>query len=68
LGASSGDARIATAALELLLSEIPERPLFATVAEHNTGSLRVLEKCGFERRGSGVADDGVTEIRLALAG
>jgi RimJ/RimL family protein N-acetyltransferase len=57
---------IATEALRQLLSEIVERPLTARVAEHNLASLRVLEKCGFERRGSEVASDGVTEIELVL--
>jgi len=38
---------IATAALAAFLGEVPERPLFARVAEHNGGSRRVLEKCGF---------------------
>jgi RimJ/RimL family protein N-acetyltransferase len=40
-------AGIATAALRVLLSDLEERPLFAYVAEHNIGSIRVLEKCGF---------------------
>ncbi len=56
----------ATAALGQLLSEVSERPLFAHVAEHNAGSLRVLEKCGFNREGAEEAEDGITEIRLAL--
>lgn len=38
---------IATAALRALLTEVPERPLYARAASDNTGSLRVLEKCGF---------------------
>ncbi|MGV9250216.1 GNAT family N-acetyltransferase [Streptomyces sp. NPDC003697] len=38
---------IATAALRALLAEVPERPLYARAAGDNTGSLRVLEKCGF---------------------
>ncbi|MET9764009.1 GNAT family N-acetyltransferase [Streptomyces sp. NPDC006372] len=38
---------IATAALRALLTEVPERPLYARAATDNTGSLRVLEKCGF---------------------
>jgi RimJ/RimL family protein N-acetyltransferase len=38
---------VATAALGALLAELQERPLFAHVAEHNVGSIRVLEKCGF---------------------
>src|SRR3954453_17300304 len=33
---------IASAALRLLLAEVAERPLYATVAEHNPASLRVL--------------------------
>lgn len=38
---------IATAALWGLLAEVPERPLLARAAADNTGSVRVLEKCGF---------------------
>ncbi len=38
---------IATSAVQQLLREVQERPLFAWVAEHNTGSIRVLEKTGF---------------------
>ncbi len=38
---------IATRALELLLLEIPTRPLHARVAVTNIASLRVLQKCGF---------------------
>lgn len=43
---------VATRALRLLLDEIPERPIYASAAFDNTGSLRVLEKCGFVRTGS----------------
>jgi RimJ/RimL family protein N-acetyltransferase len=43
---------VATAALGALLAELQERPLFAHVAEHNVGSIRVLEKCGFSNVGS----------------
>jgi RimJ/RimL family protein N-acetyltransferase len=39
---------IATKALELFLGQVPTRPLYARVALHNVGSLRVLEKCGFK--------------------
>jgi RimJ/RimL family protein N-acetyltransferase len=39
---------IATRALELFLGLVQTRPLFAHVAQHNLGSLRVLQKCGFE--------------------
>lgn len=37
----------ATAALRALLDVVPERPLHARAAADNTGSRRVLEKCGF---------------------
>lgn len=39
---------MATRGLQLLLEEVRERPLHARVATSNLGSLRVLEKCGFE--------------------
>ncbi|MET8826145.1 GNAT family N-acetyltransferase [Streptomyces sp. NPDC004610] len=42
---------IATAALRLLLAEVPERPLYARAAADNAGSLRVLGKCGFRVTG-----------------
>lgn len=38
---------IATRALAELLEEVATRPLYATVASTNVGSIRVLEKCGF---------------------
>jgi RimJ/RimL family protein N-acetyltransferase len=40
---------VATAALRAFLEEDRSRPLHALVATHNLGSIRVLEKCGFER-------------------
>ena len=47
---------IATRGLSLLVAEVATRPLFAHVGKANTGSIRVLEKCGFvvcgEDRGS----------------
>jgi len=42
---------IATAALQILLAEIAERPVYARAASDNVGSLRVLEKAGFRRVG-----------------
>ncbi len=42
---------IATRALSLFLLKVIERPLFAHVAKRNIGSLRVLQKCGFEMFG-----------------
>jgi RimJ/RimL family protein N-acetyltransferase len=38
---------IATAALSEFLKHEMTRPLYAYVAAHNLGSIRVLEKCGF---------------------
>jgi len=38
---------IATRALSEFLDQVRLRPLVASVAKHNRGSLRVLEKCGF---------------------
>ena len=38
---------IATQGLLEFLNQVPLRPLRASVAKHNRGSLRVLEKCGF---------------------
>jgi RimJ/RimL family protein N-acetyltransferase len=38
---------IATAAVRELLAELSQRPLYAYVAPHNVGSIRVLENCAF---------------------
>ena len=38
---------VATRALRIFLEEQRVRPLYAHVAKHNVGSIRVLEKCGF---------------------
>jgi RimJ/RimL family protein N-acetyltransferase len=53
---------IASAALRLLLAEVAERPLYATVAEHNPASLRVLEKCGFRRIGVERDDEAIMHV------
>jgi len=53
---------IATAALRALLAAVPERPLHARAAADNTGSLRVLEKCGFRVSGH---DRGYANARRA---
>lgn len=42
---------IASAALALLIEEVQTRPLHATCSRSNAGSVRVLEKCGFELLG-----------------
>ncbi len=45
---------IASAAVAEFLSKIKIRPLFAEVANHNSGSKRVLEKNGFTLHDQGV--------------
>lgn len=49
---------IASEALRLFLDEETYRPLLASVAEHNAGSVRVLEKAGFRLVSSELVDDG----------
>ena len=39
---------IATQALAEYIQSVTTRPLYAHVAQHNIGSRRVLEKCGFK--------------------
>jgi RimJ/RimL family protein N-acetyltransferase len=46
----------ATAALRLLLELVPDRPMHARAADHNVGSRRVLEQCGFVRVGETEVD------------
>jgi RimJ/RimL family protein N-acetyltransferase len=62
---------LATTALSELMAEIPERPVHAWVAATNTGSIRVLQKCGFvevERRAEHAehADGAIEEILYRL--
>ena len=61
---------VATAALAAFVVEVKERPLHAFVAEHNVGSIRVLEKGGFvpspEHDPSIAGEDGVREVLYAL--
>jgi RimJ/RimL family protein N-acetyltransferase len=59
---------VATAALSAFLDELDTRPLHAHVATHNIGSIRVLERCGFERTGepTPAGADGVRELLLKL--
>jgi RimJ/RimL family protein N-acetyltransferase len=61
---------VATRALAQFLAQMTRRPLFAHVARHNVGSLRVLEKCGFTvlRHGTGmVRGQPVDELLLMLS-
>ena len=58
---------IATAALDAFLGLIDDRPLYAIVAVHNKGSIRVLEKCGFEiQEGPQRGADGIEELLMVL--
>jgi RimJ/RimL family protein N-acetyltransferase len=62
---------VATQALALLMDEVPIRPLYAHVAVHNVGSIRVLDKCGFRRDRAQEAktvapDDGIKELIFVL--
>ncbi len=62
---------VATQALALFVDEVPVRPLYAHVAVHNVGSIRVLDKCGFRRDPAQEAeapasDDGVKEYIFVL--
>ncbi len=59
---------IATEALRQFVDIVEERPLTASVAEHNVASLRVLEKSGFVAVGGPrpPGPDGIREIVLRL--
>jgi len=46
---------IATRALALLLELVPARPVYARAASDNVGSLRVLQKCGFQAVGTEIS-------------
>ena len=63
---------VATRALKQFVNEVPERPLYAHVAVHNAGSIRVLQKCGFQRDRAQEAlapepEDGIEEFIFVLA-
>jgi RimJ/RimL family protein N-acetyltransferase len=57
---------IASEALRLYLVEEGCRPLLATVAGHNAGSRRVLEKTGFRLVSSKLVDDGPERGTITL--
>jgi len=57
---------VATQALAAFLHVVTERPIHAHVVEHNVGSIRVLEKCGFsferEEKAEGTGQDVVERV------
>ena len=62
---------VATEALTRFVGQVSTRPLYAHVAVHNVGSIRVLEKCGFRRdrvqeAKAPAPDDGVEEFIFVL--
>jgi RimJ/RimL family protein N-acetyltransferase len=64
---------VATRALDHFAHEMPDRPLYAHVAAHNIGSIRVLQKCGFQRDHAQEAltpkpEDGIEEFIFVLGG
>ena len=61
IGREFWGAGIATEALKQFLAIVRQRPLSAHVAKHNVASLRVLEKCGFVKRGEAEAVPGTAE-------
>jgi RimJ/RimL family protein N-acetyltransferase len=63
---------IATQALTELLRIVDSRPVYASTAGDNVASMRVLEKCGFIRRGSArafarIRDAEIDEVFFELA-
>lgn len=65
IGRASWGRGYATQALRLLLDELPDRPILARAAEHNMGSRRVLEHCGFVHIGE-TDSDGLRELTFRL--
>lgn len=63
---------VATEALAQFVRQVTTaRPLYAHVAVHNTGSIRVLEKCAFRRdrvqeAQASAPDDGIEEFIFVL--
>lgn len=58
---------IASAALVQFVAKIEARPLFAHVAQHNAGSIRVLQKCGFQlAREEMIEGEDIVELVMEL--
>lgn len=70
IGKSYWGRGIATRALSEFLRGVGTRPLYAYVAKHNVGSIRVLEKSGFricgEGRAPGADVDEIEELTYRL--
>jgi RimJ/RimL family protein N-acetyltransferase len=67
IGKSFWGMGVATSALSQFLEIETVRPLYAHVVQHNQGSIRVLQKCGFTLdRESEEADDGILELIMVL--
>lgn len=71
IGRSYWGRGVATRALSEFLGLVKARPLYAHVAKHNIGSIRVLEKCGFTScvegtEASAAPSDGVEELVFRL--
>ena len=63
---------VATRALNQFVDATPDRPLYAHVVTGNIGSIRVLQKCGFQRDHAqealtGKPEDGIEEFIFVLA-
>jgi RimJ/RimL family protein N-acetyltransferase len=56
---------IASAALRAFLEIELERPLYAFVADHNMGSIKVLERCGFKPERT-ETNEGLTHLVMML--
>ena len=55
---------IGTMALAQFLGVVETRPLYAHVAKHNQGSIRVLQKCGFTLYAEGTASDATDGVEI----
>ena len=72
IGKSYWGKGVATQALSAFLEVVKARPIYAHVAKHNIGSVRVLEKCGFtmcreETESLDPPSDGVEELVFKLS-
>jgi len=60
---------VATEALSAFLCVDQTRPLYAGVAKHNLGSIRVLQKCGFKLSHEEASNDAnASHVLLTLTG